>query len=83
MKSIYSCNDKRLNAYRKRVWDILDEFEALNIRSIPRRKNVVADALTISAGALQLVERTKLKRLSVELVTMPSILENITNFQIF
>ena len=39
----------------------MDDFEALNIKSIPRRKNVVADALAISASALQPVERTNLK----------------------
>ena len=37
---LYSCNDKRLLAYRKRVWDLMDDFEALNIKSIPRRKNM-------------------------------------------
>ena len=53
VKSIYYCNDKRLLAYRKRVWDILDDFEALNTKSIPRRKNMVVDALSISTSALQ------------------------------
>ena len=83
VKSIYSCNDKRLLAYRKRVWDIMDDFEALNIKSIPRRNNVVENALAISVSALQLVERTKLKRFLVELVIVPSIPNNITNFQVF
>ena len=80
VKSIYSCNDKTLISYRKRVWDIMDDFEALNIKSIPRRKNVVADTLAISASAWQPVERKKLKRFSVELVVVPSIPNNITNF---
>ena len=44
---------------------------------------MVADALTILASALQLVERMKLKTFLVELVATPSILENITNFQVF
>ena len=44
----------------KRVWDLMDDFEALNIKSIPRRKNMVADALAILASALQPVERMKL-----------------------
>ena len=55
----------------------MDDFEALNIKSIPRRKNMVANALVISASALQLVERTKLKIFLIELVFAPSILENI------
>lgn len=80
VKSIYSCNDKRLLAYRKRVWDIMDDYEPLNIKSIPRRKNMVVDVLTISASALQLVERAKLKIFIVELVVVLSIPDNITNF---
>ena len=61
----------------------MDDFEALNINSIPRRKNMVVDALTISASALQLVKRMKLKRFLVELVVVSSIPNNIKNFQIF
>ena len=44
---------------------------------------MVVDSLAISASALQLVERTKLKQFSVELVSGPSILDNIMNFQVF
>ena len=80
MKLIYSCNDKRLIAYTKRVWVLLDAFKNLYIKSIPRRKNMVVDALAISASALQLVERMKLKIFLVELVATPSIPDNITNF---
>ena len=83
LKLVYSCNDKRFLSYRKRVWDLKDDFEALNINSIPRRKNMVENALTISANTLQLFERTKLRILSVELVVAPSILDNIKNFQVF
>ena len=61
----------------------MDDFEALNIKSIPTRENMVTNALIISASALQLVERTKLKWFLVELVFAPSILDNIRNFQVF
>ena len=83
VKSVYSYNDKRLLAYRKSVWDLMDDFEALNINSIPRRKNMIADALAILASTLQPAKRMKLKQFSVELVATPSILNNITNFQVF
>ena len=83
VKSVYSCNDKRLLSYRKKVWDLMDDFEALNIKSILRRKNMVVDALTISASALQLGERIKLKIILVELVVASFILDNITNLQVF
>ena len=58
----------------------MEDFEALNIRSIPRRRNMVANALVISASALQPIERMKLKRFLVELVATLSILDNISNF---
>lgn len=61
----------------------MDDFEALNIKSISRKKNMVANALAISASALQPFERMKLKRFSIELVSAPCILDNITNFQVF
>lgn len=44
---------------------------------------MVADALVISASALQLVERMKLKIFLVKLLVMPSIPNNLTNFQVF
>ena len=40
----------------------MDDLEALNIKSIPRRKNMVENALVILASALQPVERKKLKK---------------------
>ena len=61
----------------------MDYFRDLNIKCIPRRKNMVANALTISASALQPIERMKLKQFFVELVASPSILDNIIKFQVF
>lgn len=80
IKGTYSCNNKRLQAYKKWVHDLREDFQAFNIKSIPRRRNAVADALATSASALLPLERTKLKRFSIELVATPSITDNITNF---
>jgi hypothetical protein len=80
VKTLYSYNDKKLLAYRKRVWDLMDDFEALNINSIPRRKNMVADALAILASTLQPVKRKKLKIFLVKLVAASSIPNSITKF---
>lgn len=44
----------------------MDDFEALNINSIRGKRNMVEDALVISASALQPIERKKLKRFLVE-----------------
>jgi hypothetical protein len=61
----------------------MDDFEALKINSILRRRNMVVDSLKILAKALQSMERTKLKRFSVELIFSSSILDKITNFKVF
>ena len=61
----------------------MEDFQAFNIRSIPWKKNAIADALATSASALSTMEWTKLSRFLVELVVVPSILDNITNFQVF
>lgn len=61
----------------------MEYFEALNIGSIPKRRNVVVDALAISTSALEPIERMKLKRFLVELVASLCIMDNITNFQVF
>lgn len=70
-------------AYRKRVWDLMEDVEALNVKLIPRRKNIVIDVLGISTSALQPIERKKHKRFFMELVFAPSIPENIINLQVF
>jgi hypothetical protein len=61
----------------------MDDFKALNMRSILRRKNMVENALAISTSALQPIEQTKLKIFSIKLVAIPSIPDNIMNFQVF
>ena len=38
----------------------MEDFEALNIKSIPRRRNMVVDALEISTSALQPIKRKKI-----------------------
>ena len=35
IKGIYSCNNQRLKAYKKRVCDFMEDFQAFSIRSIP------------------------------------------------
>ncbi|KAH9324348.1 hypothetical protein KI387_004526, partial [Taxus chinensis] len=34
-----------LRSYKNRVWDLIEDFEAFNIVSIPRKKNEVTDRL--------------------------------------
>lgn len=53
----------------------MEYFEALNVKSILRRRNVVTDALVISVSALQPMERMKLKRFLEEKLWLPHLFQ--------
>lgn len=65
------------------MWDLINNFEAFNIQSVPRRIHVVVDALVVLESSLQPLEKSKLKKFFIELVAIPTILDNVTNFQVF
>ena len=67
------CISPHLKAYQNEVWDLLTNFQAFNIFSIPRGKNVAVDLLATSAA--RLVPTNKI--CSIEFLFRPSILENI------
>ena len=68
-----------LKAYQSEVWDLLKNFEAFNIVSIPRLKNAAADLLATSAARLV----PSNNRCSVELLFRPSVPDMITNLRVF
>ena len=73
------CISPHLKAYQNEVWDLLINFHAFNIGSIPRLKNAVADLLAILAARLVPLNN----RCSIELLFRPSIPDNITNIMVF
>ena len=68
-----------LKSYQNEVWDLLINFHAFNIVSIPRLKNAATDFLATSAARLVPLNN----RCSIELLFRPSILYNITNLRVF
>ena len=46
------CISPHLKDYQNEVWDLLTNFDAFNITSIPRLKNASADLLATSATRL-------------------------------
>ena len=68
-----------MKAYQNEVWDFLINFHTFNIVSIPRLKNAVADILATSAARLVPYNN----RCSIELLFRPSVLDMITNLQVF
>lgn len=79
----YVCHDKRLTRYRNRVWDLIESFEAFNINSIYRHQNQVANSLAQAASSLIPLAMEGLEKFTVELTSVPSVPDNITNFQVF
>ena len=73
------CISPHLKAYQNEVWDLLKNFHAFNISSIPRVKNVVADFLATTTARLVPTNN----KCSVELLFRPSVLDNIANLRVF
>ena len=73
------CISPHLKAYQNEVWDLLINFHAFNISSIPRAKNVAADLLATSS--VRLVPTNN--RCSIEFLSSPYVPDNITNLRVF
>ena len=68
-----------MKAYQNEVWDLLINFHAFNISSIPRAKYAAADLLVTSP--VRLVPTNN--RCSIELLFKHSIPDNITHLRLF
>jgi len=69
--------------YRNYVWDIVDNFfDAFNITAIPRDENSEADALATAGSTFKPPPVLKIKH-EVEMMHMPSILDNIKHWKVF
>ena len=73
------CISPHLKAYQNEVWDLLTNFDAFNISSIPRVKNAAFDLLTTSVARLVPTNN----RCSIELLFRPSVPNNINNLRVF
>ena len=73
------CTSPHLKAYQNKVWDLLTNFDAFNIFSIPRVKNAAANLLATLAARLVPTNN----RCSIEFHFRPSVPENITNLRVF
>ena len=73
------CISPHLKAYQNEVWDLFKYFNAFNIVSIPRLKNVATDLLATSATRLV----PSNNRCSIELLFMPLVPYMITNLRVF
>ena len=68
-----------LKNYQIDSWDLINHFEAFNIKFIPRAQNFDAYLLDNVASILNPTKQFALDAFSVELICIPSIHYNITN----
>ena len=73
------CIPPHLKDYQNEVWELLTNFDAFNIFSIPRVKNAATDLLATLAARLLPTNN----RCSIELLFRPSVPDNITNLSVF
>ena len=73
------CLSPHLKGYQNQVWELIKNFNAFNINSIPRMQNVAADLLATSAVRLVPTNNKCL----VELIFRPSVPYNVTNLRVF
>lgn len=83
IRSQYACHDKTIVAYRNRVWGLIEDFDAFEMQLVPKKVNGISDALVVSASTLEPVSQSPLQIFSVELVSTPTVLDNIKHFQFF
>jgi ribonuclease HI len=77
------CLSPHLKIYQSEVWNLMNQFSAFNINSIPRLNNAEADLLANVASKLLPAEGLSLNAFSVELLFRPSVPDNITNWRVF
>jgi ribonuclease HI len=47
VKNKYACKSERLKRYRNAIWDTIELFDAIDLISIPREHNSLADNLAV------------------------------------
>jgi ribonuclease HI len=53
VKNKFACKSERLNKYMNAIWDTMELFIVLDLISVPREHNSLADKLAVSASTFQ------------------------------
>ena len=79
VKNEFACKCKRLKKYRNAVWDTMEYFDALNLTSIRRDENSLADKLAVLASTLQPSKELLNGDVELEINFRPSVLDNMVH----
>jgi ribonuclease HI len=83
LKNKFSCKSERLKGYRKAIWDLINDLDALNLIAIPREQNSKADELAVATSTFQLPDSLIDENISVEVIFRPSVPDNVNHWQVF
>ena len=79
IRNTIHCLSPHLKGYQTEVWDLITNFNAFNINSIPRLQNATTDLLATYVARLVPTNN----KCSIELIFRPSIPDNVTNWRVF
>jgi ribonuclease HI len=77
----YQSKHPRLRSYRNLVLDLLQGFKEHQLTVIPRKENVAANALAVSASVFQVPKHPN-EQYQIEVKHKPSILANVDHWQV-
>jgi hypothetical protein len=72
-----------LRRYRNAIWDTIEMFDAMDIISVPREQNSLADSLAVAASTLQPSEDLIKGDGKLEIIFRPSVPDNVDQWQVF
>ena len=81
--NLINFTSNHLKNYQQEVWELINKFEAFNIKSIPHSMNSKADMLANAASNLCPSVDFYHDIFSIELIYRSSIPDNITNWRVF
>ncbi|KAH9324385.1 hypothetical protein KI387_004563, partial [Taxus chinensis] len=79
----HAARNDLLRSYKNRVRDLIEDFEAFNIVSIPRKENEVDDRLAAVGATFDVVDNIKRDKTQphIHVIVMPVVSDNNTSWQ--
>jgi hypothetical protein len=83
VKNKYACISERLRRYINVIWDTMEFFDAIDLISIPRDQNNLADSLAIAASTLHPSEDLMKGEGKLGIIFRPFVPNNFDHWQVF
>jgi cupin superfamily acireductone dioxygenase involved in methionine salvage len=81
VKGSYQAKHPRLRSYRNLVLDLLENFKEYHLSIIPRKKNIIADAMVVFASIFKIPIYPN-KKYEIEIKHKPTIPDNVYHWQV-